>query len=165
VKEMKVNSKGFTLIELLAVIVILAIIALIATPIILGIIEDARKNSGARSVEGYAKAITSAVTSYMGKHADASVKQPNICLTVPGTDEDIECYIDATADAKDGTTSMTGATPATYDGAQVTCESLVYSDAGHLSLCGCKVAGNDTEYTYTSTTGADAQEEGDACNP
>ena len=34
------NKKGFTLIELLAVIVILAIIALIATPIILGIIND-----------------------------------------------------------------------------------------------------------------------------
>ena len=39
------NKKGFTLIELLAVIVILAIIALIATPIVLGIIEDSRENS------------------------------------------------------------------------------------------------------------------------
>ena len=35
--------KGFTLIELLAVIVILAIIALIAVPIVLGIIDDAKK--------------------------------------------------------------------------------------------------------------------------
>ena len=42
---MKMNKKGFTLIELLAVIVILAIIALIATPIILGVIDNARKNS------------------------------------------------------------------------------------------------------------------------
>ena len=49
---MKKNKKvGFTLIELLAVIVILAIIALIATPIILGIVEDARKDSFLRSVE------------------------------------------------------------------------------------------------------------------
>lgn len=39
---MKKNSKGFTLIELLAVIVILAIIALIATPVILNIIKKAR---------------------------------------------------------------------------------------------------------------------------
>ena len=39
------RSKGFTLIELLAVIVILAIIALIATPIVLGIIEDSRQNT------------------------------------------------------------------------------------------------------------------------
>ena len=35
---MKEKNKGFTLIELLAVIVILALIALIATPIILNVI-------------------------------------------------------------------------------------------------------------------------------
>ena len=46
------KSKGFTLIELLAVIVILAIIALIATPIVLGIIEDSRVNSNKLSA-GY----------------------------------------------------------------------------------------------------------------
>lgn len=45
------NSKGFTLIELLAVIVILAIIALIATPIVLGIIEDANRGASERSAE------------------------------------------------------------------------------------------------------------------
>ena len=45
------KNKGFTLIELLAVIVILAIIALIATPIILGIINDARDEAKARSAE------------------------------------------------------------------------------------------------------------------
>ena len=39
------NKKGFTLIELLAVIVILAIIALIATPIIIGVIDQARKKA------------------------------------------------------------------------------------------------------------------------
>ena len=38
-------KKGFTLIELLAVIVILAVIALIATPIIVGVINDAKKNA------------------------------------------------------------------------------------------------------------------------
>ncbi len=38
-------KKGFTLIELLAVIVILAVIALIATPIVLGIISNAKKEA------------------------------------------------------------------------------------------------------------------------
>ena len=38
-------KKGFTLIELLAVIVILVIIALIASPIVLNIIKDARENA------------------------------------------------------------------------------------------------------------------------
>ena len=39
-------KKAFTLIELLAVIIILAIVALIATPIILDVIEDARISAG-----------------------------------------------------------------------------------------------------------------------
>ena len=39
-------KRGFTLIELLAVIIILAIVALIATPIILDVVDDARKSAG-----------------------------------------------------------------------------------------------------------------------
>ena len=43
------KKRGFTLIELLAVIVVLAIIALIATPLVLNTIEDARKGSAKSS--------------------------------------------------------------------------------------------------------------------
>ncbi len=50
-------KKGFTLIELLAVIVILAIIALIATPTILGVVETARKGAAESSVLGYIDAV------------------------------------------------------------------------------------------------------------
>ena len=39
------KKKGFTLIELLAVIIILAIIALIATPMVLNVIEDTKKSA------------------------------------------------------------------------------------------------------------------------
>ena len=39
------NKRGFTLIELLAVIIILAIVALIATPMILDVINDSRKSA------------------------------------------------------------------------------------------------------------------------
>lgn len=49
------KNKGFTLIELLAVIVILAIIALIATPIVLNIIGNVKKGAFARSAEGLLK--------------------------------------------------------------------------------------------------------------
>ena len=51
------KNKGFTLIELLAVIVILAIIALIATPTILGVVENARQGAAESSVLGYVDAI------------------------------------------------------------------------------------------------------------
>ena len=45
------KNKAFTLIELLAVIVILAIIALIATPIILGIVEDVKNDAYLRDCD------------------------------------------------------------------------------------------------------------------
>jgi bacterial surface protein 26-residue repeat/prepilin-type N-terminal cleavage/methylation domain len=46
------EKNGFTLIELLAVVVILAVIALIATPIIINVIENARKKAFENSVYG-----------------------------------------------------------------------------------------------------------------
>ena len=54
-------KKGFTLIELLAVIVILAIIALIATPIILNIIGNAKDESNERTKELYLDAVKDAI--------------------------------------------------------------------------------------------------------
>ena len=55
------REKGFTLLELLAVILVIAIIALIAMPIILNVIEDARKQASLRSAEGYLDAVEKAV--------------------------------------------------------------------------------------------------------
>ncbi|MGE5455869.1 MAG: prepilin-type N-terminal cleavage/methylation domain-containing protein [Ignavibacteriales bacterium] len=49
------KNQGFTLIELLAVIVILAIIALIATPIIIGLINNATKEAFKDSAYGIVK--------------------------------------------------------------------------------------------------------------
>ena len=51
------KKRGFTLIELLAVIIILAVIALIATPLIMNIIEESRKSSFRVSVENMIRAM------------------------------------------------------------------------------------------------------------
>ena len=51
------KKKGFTLVELLAVIVILAVIALIATPMIMNIIEKVKISAAEESAKGYLKAI------------------------------------------------------------------------------------------------------------
>ena len=51
------NKKGFTLVELLAVIILLAVIALIATPIILNVINDSRESATMDSVSGIYHAI------------------------------------------------------------------------------------------------------------
>ena len=69
---MKSNSKGFTLIELLAVIVILAVIALIATPLIMGVIDDARKGSAKNGAYGYVKAFENTVATEMIKDTKIS---------------------------------------------------------------------------------------------
>ena len=60
---MKRKNKGFTLVELLAVIVILALIALIATPIILNVINDAKKQAAKDSAYGYMDAVEKYIVS------------------------------------------------------------------------------------------------------
>lgn len=54
---MRKNTEGFTLIELLAVIVILAVIALITTPIVLAVINDAKEGADRDSTYGFIKAV------------------------------------------------------------------------------------------------------------
>lgn len=54
---MKTNKKGFTLIELLAVIVILAIVALVATPIIMTTVSNAKKSAAIASANNVITAI------------------------------------------------------------------------------------------------------------
>ena len=56
------KKKGFTLIELLAVIVVLAIIALIATPIVMNTIKKAKQGAAERSADSYVKQVEVAVT-------------------------------------------------------------------------------------------------------
>jgi len=75
------NKKGFTLIELLAVIVILAIILLIAMPIVLNVINEARRGAFESTARGLFKAAetefyreslnnTPSVTTYSGPDYD-----------------------------------------------------------------------------------------------
>ena len=78
-------KKGFTLIELLAVIVILAIIALIATPIVLSIINDTKESATLRSVEYYLNAVDIILTSELNDRfvSDGTygiLENGNLCL-------------------------------------------------------------------------------------
>ena len=62
------KKKGFTLIELLAVIVILAIIALIATPLVLKYIEKSRKESKVDSAYSFVRNLETEIANYSIKN-------------------------------------------------------------------------------------------------
>ena len=92
INKEKLNYKilGFTLIELLAVIVILAIIALIATPLILKIINNAREESNKRSIELYAEAVKNSIVAYQLINPNAPKMFTDLNVEYDG---DIECRI------------------------------------------------------------------------
>ena len=111
------KNKGFTLVELLAVIVILAIIALIATPIILNVINDAKKQAAKDSFYGYMDAIEKAIIiNEVEKKVDFPSPDSNGCYNLKELNEkvNIKGTKPKIADAakvclKEGTvTSLTG---------------------------------------------------------
>ena len=59
------KSKGFTLIELIAVLVIMAIIALIVTPLVMSIIKKARISADKRSIDAYGRSVELAIAGYL----------------------------------------------------------------------------------------------------
>ena len=69
-----IKKQGFTLIELLAVIVILAVIALIATPIILNVIEDSKKGAAFTSFESNGLWVGKFETGYKGATSTTSAQ-------------------------------------------------------------------------------------------
>ena len=74
------NQKGFTLVELLAVIIILAIIAVIATPIILNTIENAREGAARDSAVGV---INAARETYAEAQLNSSFDANDLTATFP----------------------------------------------------------------------------------
>ena len=121
-------KKGFTLIELLAVIVILAIIALISTPIILGIINDARKESNERSAELYASAVRNAIASYQLTHPTAPTSFSELNIEHDGNVvcETEELYADGSFYIADCTVNGTLVEGYTYGEPQETPSTQVY---------------------------------------
>ncbi len=126
---MRNNKKGFTLIELLAVIVILAIIALIATPIVLQIIEKARRSAAQDTVYGV---ISAAKSSYMETLLDsAQVKLPAVvkcdgtaCVFYDETGNNKQTYTED-GTSKDFTVKFSGTQPETGSSFTITSDGKI----------------------------------------
>lgn len=129
------KNKGFTLIELLAVIVILAIIALIATPIVLGIIEDARKSANDRTAELIKSGVQNAYTSYMMAHNGAKPTAIFADATAGGFLNDTYYTVDSTdlgtnaITSGDMTCSVAVGTDANVGKMVITCSGVDFSNA------------------------------------
>ena len=138
---MKENKKGFTLIELLAVLVVLAILALISVPIVLNIITQSREKARLRSVEGFAKAVESAVYIYQMDHSDAS--DVKIINKSEGS------YIVANVSTITADTTLTNdnSQKIEYSGSQLT-DCTLSMNNNKIELSSCKVDGNGTYYYY-----------------
>ena len=66
----KRKEKGFTLLELIAVLVIMAILALIVTPLVMNIIRKARIAADKRSIDAYGRSIELAIANYLLDNGD-----------------------------------------------------------------------------------------------
>ena len=126
------NKKGFTLIELLAVIVILAIIALIVTPVVSNIISSAKKAANARSVEGHVKNIEYAIIQKAFEEGTG----------------DLGIY-----DVTDGAVSASVRVP---DGDKITCQEYTISNGTVTKASGCTAEGWGANFNYAEGTGASA---------
>ncbi len=143
---MKENKKGFTLIELLAVIVILAIIALIVTPIILGIISEAREKSNMRSVEAFAKATETAVARLM---MEENYDGGDIKCT-SGESGKAKCSADVEVEK---TITYSGSTvTCTGDGDESNSGVKVNETTGVIEVNKCKVGNSAKTYSWSTNS-------------
>ena len=82
----KNKNKGFTLIELIAVLVIMAIIAIIVTPLVLNVVRKAKDSANKRSVDAYGKSIDLAVASYLLDTGDFPTSVDELTIEYSGSE-------------------------------------------------------------------------------
>ena len=115
----KLRKRGFTLIELIAVLVIMAIIALIVTPLVMNIIRKAKISARKRSVDAYGRSVELAIASYLmdNGYFPTNADLPNLQIE--------------------------------YSGSNVVCNVMSMKENGGLYLSECKVNNVDVKDSKT----------------
>ena len=156
----KKKRKGFTLIELLAVIIVLAIIALIATPIIFNVIENAKLKSLENSCYGVIDGVRTKYAEGLLNSIDGTVKlKGNVTeITVSG-EQPIEgtWEIDNSRDSNNRGVKIKDVKFGSMK--DYTCTNI-NSDGTINSKVTCTKGGNNDEPTseYTDNSGANKPE-------
>ena len=140
------KKNGFTIIELIAVLVIMAILALIVTPLVMNIVRKARIAADKRSIDAYGRSIELAITGYLldnGKFP-TSVGE----LTIEYSGNKVEC---STTQLKpDSSVYLTGCTVAgrTVDYTYGKIETITYK----LYELGDEITYNGVNYYVMKST-------------
>ena len=131
------KKKGFTLIELLAVIVVLAIIALIATPIVINMIKSAKKLAAERAADSYIKQVETVVAT---EKLEGNILEGEYEITSDGNicrDKKVSC-----SDKEKIIIDMKGTKPST---------GKIIISSGHVEISSKITVGNyDVVYNLTS---------------
>jgi type IV pilus assembly protein PilA len=156
------KNKGFTLVELLAVIVILAVIALISTPVVLNMIESSRQGAAESSMLSYVDAtekaiLTQLITNSSIDYSDKYKVDSSPCLTASGTGA---AYASGTSCATGNTVNplyqvsisvdLKGDRPDT----SVAGDSVVEVSGTSVTLAKLKFGSYYVTYIYNTDTGA-----------
>jgi len=160
------KKRGFTLIELLAVIVVLAIIALIATPIVMNVIKNAQMGAAERSADNYVKAVDTLIaTNKLDGNAvadDTYTIDSNGNLTFGTVEVSGKKPVGGSVVVKDGQV-VKGETTIIYEDYTVTYKDGV-AEAGEgkelMTLADCDLAdgtANTVGAKYTCNLGAGAR--------
>ena len=132
------KNKGFTLIELLAVIVILAIIALIATPMILGVIDTAKQGAAKSAALGYIDAVEKAIMTSQVTATDAS-------KAISVSANDVYTVSGSTLTKKSGSDSSSATITVSVKGDTPTTGEITFGAGGAVK----SVSGLDFEDVYS----------------
>lgn len=100
------KNKGFTLAELLGVIAILAVIAIITTPVIFGVVDNSRKNAFTRSVEEMKNVAVMDYNEY-ARSGEIIYNYSDNNLVCPGCEAGADLELDFTGEIEDGSGTIT----------------------------------------------------------
>ena len=145
----KIRKNGFTLIELVAVLVIMAILALIVTPLVMSIIKKARVSADKRSIDAYGRSVELAIANYLLDNGDFPDSISD--LTIEYSGDQVEC-----STAQINTDSSVYLTGCTVAGRSV---DYAYGKEGQITYksysVGDEVKYNNVDYYVIKNSGID----------